>query len=1161
MIHTGVLEQVPKDEIDNPNCHYLAWFEVVTGTGTDGKGKFRIVYNAAGKINNLSLNDCLTAAPELTTSILNAAYKFRERKCVIMADVQKMFFQFGIPVEQRDYLRILIHEDLDPSKPLQVWRFRRIAFGLKPASMMASLGVQLCARDNLTNAPPHVTRSLIENLMMDDWVFTSDSIIKTGNAGVETIKLGESCKLNFVKFDSNFFEVLEMIPKERWAENAGPSSEPVEFKPPVTDNETLFTSEHKTQLLGTIWNKKDDILSIKVKVKVVGDITKRTCLSQQNSIFDTYGMVSSVTLIPKILIQKMHQLNIWWDDRIPEPLLKSWKSFMKELPLLSKVTIKRPIIKKPGALYTDIHIYSDSSNFAEGFVSYFRTVYEDEIDVVFAMGRSCIIPCKAQGNVQRLELDACLFSCEKINKVIQNLTFKLRNVYFWSDSQYCLRLINDVTLKLSVFEFNRINKIHMLAQNFIWCHVPGILNPSDPNTRGISPRELLSKKELLDGPINLHSKDPLRIIFPEKTARCSKHSTTSVHCGLCQCDIQYDKKKSKDSYDHQKFFRPIGSYDFLSLLEALHSRQYPNVDRVLVLIDFPHPPSKCKSVFSLSTHTTANKGANEPAYLNALYDQNILDLLEQDFEKQSWNDYVFTVAKFIKILTNDSKNRHEIISKSDLDFAKNAILGVAQRMSWKDLLPALKGCKNFRCPVDKKLDYKHLMQCSAFLDPTSNLIKCYGRFASVTGDFVSDSDLKKIVIPDKNVIIKKLILSIHYDLQHVGYVVVTGFLSRQFWLIRAQQYVFNILNNCIPCKTQKALCKKPEMSVLPKVRLKSFVVPFTNCGIDCCGPIRIKYQEGRNITRKAFILVLSCLSTRAVDFLLLRDMTSDSFLLALDTFNFRHNCPLKSVYCDQGSNFLGGANVLSLEEKECIKMLDFSLDSLQEKEKITEYYLKKNIEFNFGKSATPHQQGYVEVIVGIFKTMLYRVVGPFSETKTLTNVKHQDFELILAKLAYAINQRPLSPVSSNNNDLDFISPASFLKSPLPPHDPFVINDLKTFYSESRQLCNQYLKDLWKIWDELYIPSLYTRQKWYVPLKPFSVGDLILYKPKTKISKVFTVGRITKLIFGSDGINRHITVKTNEGKVITVPLHDVTRLECDTVDASTEVNVINDFTEI
>ena len=84
---------------------YLAWFSVCTGTGVDGEGKFRIVFNAAGKTGGrLSLNDCLSKGSEITSSILNAAFAFRINRFIVTANIKKMFFQFVIPKEQRDFL-------------------------------------------------------------------------------------------------------------------------------------------------------------------------------------------------------------------------------------------------------------------------------------------------------------------------------------------------------------------------------------------------------------------------------------------------------------------------------------------------------------------------------------------------------------------------------------------------------------------------------------------------------------------------------------------------------------------------------------------------------------------------------------------------------------------------------------------------------------------------------------------------------------------------------------------------------------------------------------------------------------------------------------------------------------------------------------------------
>ena len=197
MMKTGVLEEVEEEDLENENCYYLAWFSVRTGTGVNDQGKFRLVFNASGKINGLSLNDCLTKSPEITSSILNAAYAFRERKFVVTSDIKKMFFQFEIPEEQRNYLRILVHKDFDITKPLIVLRFARIAFGVRQASTMASLGVKLCARDNTANVSPETLYAVLNQLMVDDFVHTTDTAAEAAKTGLELVKLGKTCNLNF----------------------------------------------------------------------------------------------------------------------------------------------------------------------------------------------------------------------------------------------------------------------------------------------------------------------------------------------------------------------------------------------------------------------------------------------------------------------------------------------------------------------------------------------------------------------------------------------------------------------------------------------------------------------------------------------------------------------------------------------------------------------------------------------------------------------------------------------------------------------------------------------------------------------------------------------------------------------------------------------------
>ena len=1122
MIDTGVVEDVPLDEIENKNKYYLAYFEVITGCGDNGQGKFRIVFNAAAKLDNLSLNDCITSGPDITASILSAAMRFRERKFVVMGDIKKMFFQFKIPENQRDFCRILVHENFDPNLPLKEMRFTRIPFGIKIASMMAALGLQLCARDNLSEALPHVVKAFILNTMVDDYVYTSDTAQDAAYTGLATRELGLTCGLSFEKFDSNCMDVLEMIPKELWAKNAGPTQDLIEMKPPVENNETLVTSEARTKLLGTMWNKRSDTISLKVQTKNVSKITKRSCLSQQNSIFDMYGIGAATTLIPKLLIQKMHKMKLEWDKPLPKELVNSWLKWLRELPTLSKIVVNRPIIKKPGSLFTDVHVYTDASIYAEGFVAFFRTVYPDEIDVVFGFARSAVVPLSCNATCQKLELDAILFACEKILEVTKTFSFEINKTYLWSDSQYSLNMITSITPKLSIFEANRLEKIHLLSRHFFWAHIPGNQNPADAYSRGVYPKELMKSRHLLQGPENLKNQNPLTIF--KKQFKKSKNGifTESVESALVTTG------------------QPIYGNSFTSLLLTMGDMFKPKVGRNPNFhTPFFQIDSVCSELQPKETNHPSSILSKQEIITDSKFDCEILQLCDNDIEKQSWDRYVRDVLIFLQ---NSEPDMIKNASYSEsIQIAKNKIFGAIQRKSWSCLYRGLKS-ENFRCPVNLKGDFKALRRISAFLETNSGLIKCFGRHADIEGEFISNKTFEKLVLPDKNPITRKLILSVHNDLQHIGQVTVSAFLGRDYWILRSLQYVTNVIMSCKPCLAQKAVTENQQMSVLPRVRTIPFMPPFSYVGLDVAGPFNIKFREGRNVTKKTFVMILSCLNTRAVEFKILRNMTSDAFLLAFETLNYRRNKVIKEVYCDLGTNFVGGAAIISQEEENNLANIEVQIQNLPNFEELTSEMKKRNIIFDFCKPNNPASRGHIERLVGIFKIMLFRVIGPCSKINQITELDNTEFEWILSKIAYGMNQRPLTPVSPNNDDIDYICPADFLQIPLVKTDNFLFSDLTSYLSESRTLCEKYGKQLWGIWEDLYMPSLFERQKWFLPRPQFKIGDFVLYKTRGKFVKLYPVGKIIKLIESRDHIHRNAVIETKEGHLVNAPIGDLSLLE-------------------
>ena len=61
--------------------------------------------------------------------------------------------------------------------------------------------------------------------------------------------------------------------------------------------------------------------------------------------------------------------------------------------------------------------------------------------------------------------------------------------------------------------------------------------------------------------------------------------------------------------------------------------------------------------------------------------------------------------------------------------------------------------------------------------------------------------------------------------------------------------------------------------------------PFTNIGVDYCGPFYVKERRDRNRRRvKVYVAIFICLATKAVHIELVSDLTTDAFLAALRRF-------------------------------------------------------------------------------------------------------------------------------------------------------------------------------------------------------------------------------------------------------------------------------------
>ncbi|XP_044760769.1 uncharacterized protein LOC123318219 [Coccinella septempunctata] len=359
-----------------------------------------------------------------------------------------------------------------------------------------------------------------------------------------------------------------------------------------------------------------------------------------------------------------------------------------------------------------------------------------------------------------------------------------------------------------------------------------------------------------------------------------------------------------------------------------------------------------------------------------------------------------------------------------------------------------------------------------------------------------------ILIPSKSVLAKLLITEIHVQYMHAGIETTLSLLKRNYWILGAKRITRRIVGNCIPCWKVRPTSFLRPMGNLPDFRVKQ-ARPFLNTGVDLAGPFMIKMGRIRtNKTFKAWICLFVCCATKAIHMELISELSSDAFLAGFRRFIGRRGI-CKNIYSDCGKNFIGSDKYLKniyalVAEKEAIR-------------------------WHFNPPSAPHMGGLWEANIKVVKTHLKRVTG----SQILT---YEEMNTVLVQIEAVLNSRPLTPLSSDPNDLSVLTPAHFLISeplttiPDPDTSDVPINRLTRW-----QLLVRMRTDFWKRWKTEYLHTLTQRSKWHFPDKSTPrIGDLVLIKSDNEPPLEWALGRITELNYGTDGIARVASVRTAKG---------------------------------
>ena len=201
----------------------------------------------------------------------------------------------------------------DPTNPeseLTVYRFKTVLFGAVSSPFV--LHVTLYRHLQYHNTP--LSRDIQTNLYIDNIISGSATEAMAVQYYHNARAMLSEAGFNLRAWISNSQQVHTTAEQDKTIDTSTPSN-----------------------VLGIHWNAMTDQLSLISKgTDLTSELTtKREVLQESSSIFDLIGFATPVTIHSKLLIQKLWQMKIEWNEPLETDLNREWLSIAKDMNQLS----------------------------------------------------------------------------------------------------------------------------------------------------------------------------------------------------------------------------------------------------------------------------------------------------------------------------------------------------------------------------------------------------------------------------------------------------------------------------------------------------------------------------------------------------------------------------------------------------------------------------------------------------------------------------------------------------------------------------------------------------------------------------------------------------------------------------------------------------------
>ena len=1088
--------------------YYMQFHAVVDETRNT---KVRVVLNAASQSEDdkSSLNGNLYPGPVLLPSLLKTLIAFRKSAIGFTCDLSKCYLRTHMRKQDQQYLRLKWRwGNLD--EDFETYVFRRLPFGISSAPFQSAFII----RENailFEDTFPTASKIIQTSTYVDDLVSSCEDEDQCVQTIQDIVQIFGRGGYEVHKFCSNSQTVMDSLPE---ALKCDLEQKPVQ------------------KILGCSWNtKKDSIIfpliveekkSVKSKkgTKLVEDhvMTRRKALSIASSLFDPQGLLSPLTLLGRNIIQDSWRLGpkLGWDDPLPPMLAQQTMDFKKSLKSLAGFELPRCLVQ-PGFIPNFIAAFSDGSDRGYATVVYLVSDHPaGERDARLVFGKARAAPVKvAPWSTPKCELMGALLSVRACLWIKE--TLGISNVHYFSDSQITLHRINKNPAIYTVWCANRLIEIRKHSKPEDWHFVTGEENTAaDLASRGCDIETLLKCEEYWHGPKFLREKTPwrelgaytneLRKLDQEELPPSRNFDKFSKNCVLNGAAQHSEKvlaclKVSLAVKDYEKTHH--GENELFNRIFHCYESWRKSVRLVCRIFRFINIVTKGKFQWKWEksepdTHCACKKPvkflsrSKEFIHVNGLPVQWLLDECKKCKMKRRPRNHFVAYQEF---------------RNGELYFFKMT----QRKYFFEDLKVLNKAGKTFE-DLPQNSAIKSL---SPFVDATADVIRMTSR---IRQDSLICASVDPVILPKDSEVMRKWVRFIHVTHNHAPTETLISKCRFFCWIIQSRRTIKRVLSSmaCICRRVTHARPLNQRICPLPNERLGQQFVPWRYQSCDYLGPLMTGPPAAADQPAPPFtphyVLLFTCLQTRAIHLVLNHEMTTESFIQSLRAHTARNGVP-EYLLSDHQKNLHAADKVL----KQLLKTLNWN--NIKE---------QSDFEWKFSTELSPWKNSCSETMVKLVKQSL-RVM--------LRACKADLYEVttLLAECECLVNERSLSYITDDDasefgpefgpltpNLLSKGRPAGLLPD-LPRGEKIEYVSLNKKLLHRKRLLNAFEKR----WRSAYLSKLSLAGRWREKAKiEIRRGLIVILKDDTmKMARAqWKLGIITEVIPSNDGKIRTVMVR-------------------------------------